>query len=105
MSKMNALMSHNQLHSEALGLNEEVVHGVSVKGDPYEYKLDHEHRKVFTKTGPEEDAVWRDTNASYDGVMALIGRAPNQGVPVEPAVVAEPIDMESVAPHLPGVPE
>lgn len=103
MSKLTELEKHKQLH-EILP-NEEVVHVTSVKGDPAQFKLNHEHRTVLMAGGPEEDALWKYTNASYDSIMALLHRAPNQPIgdvaPTLPPPVVEPIDMESVAPELP----
>jgi hypothetical protein len=96
MAKLSALETHKQLHEVLPG--EEVVSLTSTKGDEASYKLNHQHRQVLIAGGPEEDCAWKHTNASYDSVMANLGRAPNQGVPVVPA---EPIDMESVAPEVP----
>jgi hypothetical protein len=95
---------HAQLNAVLDG--EEVLDVTSDKGDVSKIKVDHLHKKVFVAGGPEEDSAWKDTNSSYDALMAKIGRTDKGEVRhVESGVQAvEPIEPVAVFP-VPAVEE
>jgi hypothetical protein len=97
------LRKHQQLNAVLEG--EEIVEVTSNKGDVAKMKVDHLHKKVFIEGGPEEDNAWKDTNASYDSVMASAGRnSQGEALQVESGVEAakpiEAVPVFSVQPNL-----
>lgn len=95
MPKLTALEAHNQLREVLPG--EEIVTLNSSKGDSATYKLNHKHKQVLIAGGPEEDCAFKHTNASYDSVLAHLGRSADNSQPV---FESTPVDLESVAPSV-----
>lgn len=94
--KMSAIDTHNQLHGMLHG--EEVITLDNGKGDIATYKLNHEHKQVLIGGGPEEDCLWKHTNASYAAVLSNLGRSADNTQPAIPGLV-EAVPVESGLPE------